>query len=106
MLDILSGQKKGLSVLSRGFSKYASSPEINFSVPNPKEVGEKAAEKFVGFDTDWLDGLTVRTENFWLNLRPSNTELLLRLTIEARDELILERVKKDITELVLSLSKG
>ncbi len=104
MLDILSGQKKSLSALAQSFSKYASLPEINFTVADPKETVRKIAEKFEGFDTDWLDGLTVRTEDFWINLRPSNTEPLLRLTIEARDELILERVKKDVIELINSLS--
>jgi len=104
MLDILSGTKKSLSSLAAAFSKYVSTPEINFKVADPAKAVQEIAKKFEGFNTDRLDGLTVTTEDFWLNLRSSNTEPLLRLTIEAKDELILERVKKDIIELIKCLS--
>ena len=49
---------------------------------------------------NWLDGLTVETPDFWLNIRPSNTEPLVRLNIEAKDEIILNRVKKDLINLI------
>ncbi|MCX6813231.1 MAG: phosphomannomutase/phosphoglucomutase [Candidatus Azambacteria bacterium] len=110
MLDILSGEKKSLSVLASEFSKYVSIPEMNFftksgsasggKVVNPEELIKKIAQNFEGYDIDWLDGLTVRTSDFWLNLRPSNTEPLVRLNIEAKDELVLGRVKDDLMKLI------
>lgn len=100
MLDILSRQNKHLSVLVKEFDKYAAIPETNFRVEDPAEFIKKIARNFEGCEIDWLDGLTVKTADFWLNLRPSNTEPLVRLNIEAKDELILERVKKDIFSLI------
>ncbi|MEK7578780.1 MAG: phosphomannomutase/phosphoglucomutase [Patescibacteria group bacterium] len=100
MLDILSGEKKSLSVLVSELSKYVSIPEINFEISNPQDFIKKIAQSFEGYDVDWLDGLTVRTSDFWLNLRPSNTEPLVRLNIEAKDELILNRIKDGLLKLI------
>ncbi len=110
MLQILSGTKARLSGLAAEFSKYVSIPEINFStkggsasggkIDNPDEFLKKIAQNFEGYDMDWFDGLTVKTEDFWLNIRSSNTEPLVRLNIEAKDELILERTKKDTLALI------
>ncbi len=100
MLQILSSEKKSLSVLVSELSKYVSIPEMNFKINNPQEFIKKIAQNFEGYDTDWLDGLTVRTSDFWLNLRPSNTEPLVRLNIEAKDELILNRVKDDLVSII------
>ncbi|MDP2638943.1 MAG: phosphomannomutase/phosphoglucomutase [Candidatus Azambacteria bacterium] len=105
MLDILSNEQKSLSVLAGEFSKYVAIPEMNFEVGNPEESIKKVAQNFEGYDLDWLDGLTVRTDDFWLNLRSSNTEPLLRLNIEATDELILNRVKTDLVSQIRSFIK-
>lgn len=100
LLDILSNEKKNLSVLVSELSKYVSLPEINFKITNPQEFIKKIAQNFEGYDIDWLDGLTVRTSDFWLNLRSSNTEPLVRLNIEAKNELILNRVKNNLIKLI------
>jgi len=100
MLDILSDENKSLSVLASEFNKYVSIPEMNFTVGNPEEVIKKIAQNFEGYDMDWLDGLSVRTPDFWLNLRLSNTEPLLRLNIEATSEIILNRVKKNLISII------
>ena len=100
MLEILSNEKKSLSVLVSELSKYVSIPEVNFKITNPQEFIKKIAQNFEGYDMDWLDGLSVRTPDFWLNLRPSNTEPLLRLNIEAKDELVLGRVKNDLVSRI------
>jgi len=100
MLDILSNEKKSLSVLVGEFSKYVSIPEMNFKIEQSEEAIKKVAQNFEGYDLDWLDGLSIRTPDFWLNLRPSNTEPLLRLNIEAKNELILNRVKDNLLSLV------
>lgn len=100
MLQILSQTNKNLSVLANELVKYVSIAEINFKITNPDEFIKKIARNFEGYEMNWLDGLTVVTSDFWLNLRPSNTEPLLRLNIEARDEIILNRVKKDLINLI------
>lgn len=100
MLDILSNEKKSLSVLVGEFLRYVSIPEMNFRIEQSEEVIKKVAQNFEGYDLDWLDGLSVRTPDFWLNLRPSNTEPLLRLNIEAKNELILNRVKNNLLSII------
>lgn len=100
MIDILSKEKKALSVLASNFRKYVSVPEINFKIKEPENFIKKIAQNFEGYEIDRLDGLTVTTSDFWLNLRPSNTESLLRLNIEAKDEIILNRIKKDLINLI------
>ncbi|KKS45730.1 hypothetical protein A2567_01085 [Candidatus Azambacteria bacterium RIFOXYD1_FULL_42_11] len=105
MLNVLSSYNKRLSILASEFNKYVAIPETNFKVENPEEFIKKIAQNFEGYEIDWLDGLTVKTDNFWLNLRLSNTEPLVRLNIEAKDELVLERVKNDFLALMEKIKK-
>ena len=100
MLQILSQTNKSLSVLARELTKYVSIAEINLKAANPDEFIKKIAQNFEGYEMNWLDGLTVETPDFWLNIRPSNTEPLVRLNIEAKNEIILNRVKKDLINLI------
>ncbi|HEY8546022.1 MAG TPA: phosphomannomutase/phosphoglucomutase [Acidimicrobiales bacterium] len=76
-----------LSELRKPFDRYAASGEINFRVDDPPAVIDRVAEHFAsveGATTDRLDGLTVDLGDWWCNLRPSNTEPLLRLNLEAQ----------------------
>ncbi|HEU5085265.1 MAG TPA: phosphomannomutase/phosphoglucomutase [Acidimicrobiales bacterium] len=78
----LTGQK--LSELREPFERYAASGEINTTVADPAAVIERVAEAYAAHPQDRLDGLTVDLGDWWFNLRPSNTEPLLRLNLEAR----------------------
>ena len=73
-----------LSEMRTPFDRYAMSGEINTEVPDPLAVIERVAAAFPDGDPDRLDGLTVDLGRWWFNLRPSNTEPLLRLNLEAR----------------------
>ncbi|CAN5655475.1 phosphomannomutase/phosphoglucomutase [soil metagenome] len=72
-----------LSEMRKPFERYMASGEINTEVPDPLAVIEKVAAAFPDGDQDRLDGLTVDLGSWWFNLRPSNTEPLLRLNLEA-----------------------
>jgi phosphomannomutase len=76
-----------LSELRRPFERFAASGEINTTVPDPAAVIERVAAAYAashpGAAVDRLDGLTVQLDGWWFNLRPSNTEPLLRLNLEA-----------------------
>jgi phosphomannomutase len=74
-----------VSVLRKPLERYAASGEINTQVDDPLAVIERVAASFVDADQDRLDGLTVDRGTWWFNLRPSNTEPLLRLNLEAAD---------------------
>jgi phosphomannomutase len=74
-----------LSVVRKPFCRYSSSGEINTEVADAHEVLERVSAEFDGQQQDRLDGLTVDCGSWWFNLRPSNTEPLLRLNLEAAD---------------------
>ena len=88
VLDELSRANTDLSVVRKPFERYSSSGEINTHVDDPPAVLERVAAAYAGKPIDRLDGLTVDCGPWWFNLRPSNTEPLLRLNLEApnRDE--------------------
>ncbi len=75
-----------LSELRRPFERYADSGELNTRVDDPHAVIERVAEHYAELSQDRLDGLTVDAGDWWFNLRPSNTEPLLRLNVEAADD--------------------
>jgi phosphomannomutase len=88
VLELISEAGVPLSELRLPFERYADSGEINSEVDDPAAVIERVADAFKGVPQDRLDGLTVDHGDWWFNLRPSNTEPLLRLNLEAptRDE--------------------
>jgi phosphomannomutase len=74
-----------LSVVRRPYERYAASGEINTEVVDAQAVIERISVQYASFEQDRLDGLTVDCGSWWFNLRPSNTEPLLRLNLEAND---------------------
>jgi phosphomannomutase len=74
-----------LSELRRPFERYANSGEINVEVPDPHAVIDRVAAAFPEGDHDRTDGVTVDMGEWWFNLRPSNTEPVLRINVEAPD---------------------
>jgi phosphomannomutase len=75
-----------LSELRRPVERYAASGEINTRVEDPAAVVERVADHYAELPQDRVDGLTVDGGDWWFNLRPSNTEPLLRLNLEAPDQ--------------------
>jgi phosphomannomutase len=85
VLEQISKAGVPLSALRKPFDRYAASGEINTAVADPAAVIDRVAEAFAAFPQDRVDGLTVDAGDWWFNLRPSNTEPLLRLNLEAPD---------------------
>jgi phosphomannomutase len=85
VLGMLCATTEPLSALRRPYERYADSGEINSTVDDPAGVIEQVAAHFADCSQDRLDGLTVDCGDWWFNLRPSNTEPLLRLNLEAPD---------------------
>jgi phosphomannomutase len=83
VLEAMSRAGRPLSELLRPLDRYAASGEINFRVTDAAAVIEHVSSVFEANDQDRLDGLTVDCGDWWFNLRPSNTEPLLRLNLEA-----------------------
>ncbi len=87
LLEELAGAGVALSEMRRPFDRYASSGEINFAVADPQAATEAASQAYRNHPQDRFDGLTVDCGDWWFNLRPSNTEPLLRLNLEAHSAL-------------------
>jgi phosphomannomutase len=83
LLEELSLADQDLSVVRKPFERYSSSGEINTQVDDTAAVIDHVAAVFADRPQDRLDGLTVDCGDWWFNLRPSNTEPLLRLNLEA-----------------------
>jgi len=94
-----------LSQLLAEHARYPLSGEINSTVADPAGVLERVRAAYAGRDgvtLDELDGLTVTHDDWWFNVRPSNTEPLLRLNAEGRDPATMERVRDDALSLIRS----
>jgi phosphomannomutase len=100
VLEQLSMAGVPLSELRKPFERYAQSGEINTEVADPKAVIEVVAAHFPDIKQDRLDGLTLDFGDWWCNLRPSNTEPLLRLNLEAADRAAVEQHTAEMLALV------
>jgi phosphomannomutase len=92
-----------LSTMLKPYDRYAASGEINTTVDDAAATAkavEAAYEGRDGVDIDHLDGLTVNAKDWWFNLRPSNTEPLLRLNAEATDEPTMTAIRDEVLAIV------
>jgi phosphomannomutase len=102
VLEQLSKNSEPLSEYRQSFERYADSGEINVEVDDPAAVLDRVADHFEGAEQDRTDGLTLDFGEWWVNLRPSNTEPLLRVNLEAPDE---DSCKQHLSE-VLDIVRG
>lgn len=94
----LSGKK--LSELRETYTHYAAIPETNFTVTDKDAVINRLAQEFTDAQQDRFDGLTVTLPDGWFNVRPSNTEPLLRLNAEMHDQAALDALVGRIKALI------
>jgi phosphomannomutase len=102
-LAALGGQAEPLSRLLARYSRYSASGEINTEVTDQAAVTARVRDEFdgrPGVSVDELDGLTVAAPDWWFNLRPSNTEPLLRLNVEAADEARMAGLRDEVLRIV------
>jgi phosphomannomutase len=103
VLAALGSQDEPLSQLLAQYSKHVGSGEINSEVSDQAGAMAKVRNIFAGrpgLSADELDGLTITAPDWWFNLRPSNTEPLLRLNVEAEDDAMLARVTNEVLNIV------
>ena len=97
----LMGSSTTLSDLLKPYNRYSSSGEINSKVKNVTKSIEIVRSKYINqHQVDELDGLTVTAESWWFNLRPSNTEPLLRLNVEANTEKEMVKIRDTVLALI------
>lgn len=108
VLELVRGKGVPLSVLAAEFDGYHRSGEINSEVADHAAVTATVARAFAGRgQSETFDGLTIRDAEagWWINLRPSNTEPLLRLNVEARDAGTMAALRDEVLQIIRS-SRG
>ncbi|MBI5369127.1 MAG: phosphomannomutase/phosphoglucomutase [Planctomycetes bacterium] len=100
VLDLVGGAGRPLSELAAPLRRYVATGELNFRVADPAAAIERVARGYAGAVSDRLDGLSVETADWWMNLRASNTEALLRLNLEARTREAMEAGRREVAALV------
>lgn len=91
------------SSLLKEFDRYVASGEINTKVENVIETSKKVKDFYSqrkDIAIDELDGLTFDSTDWWVNIRPSNTEPLLRLNAEAKDRATMEKVRDEVLSII------
>ena len=100
VLELVSRENKPVSELVRAISTRVRSGEINSHVDNAQERLKILTEHFASGEQDWLDGLTVQYKDWWLNVRPSNTEPLLRLNVEGDTRELMEKGRDEALAVI------
>jgi len=102
LLQVFSKDQRKVSEIITELSPYPKGAEMNFSAPGGPASGwkvavmEKIKQKYSDGEQDFLDGITVTYKDWWFNVRPSNTEPLLRVTIEADTKELLEKKSREL----------
>jgi phosphomannomutase len=102
-LAALGHDDRPLSAILADFSRYAASGEINSEVADQAATTQRVKDVYAaqpGVTTDGLDGLTISGDTWWFNLRASNTEPLLRLNVEAADEVEVAAIRDEVLGLI------
>ncbi|HEX2295287.1 MAG TPA: phosphomannomutase/phosphoglucomutase [Actinomycetota bacterium] len=101
-LEAMSESGASLSEMLRPYRRYSQSGEINSTVADQGAALARLAEAYSDGKQDASDGLTVEFDDWWFNCRPSNTEPLLRLNLEARDDVLMAQKRDEVLALIRS----
>lgn len=102
ILEIVSLESKTLSQILKPFKRYYASGEINSRVEDIPSKLDEIARAYGGGKVDRLDGISVEYEDWWFNVRPSNTEPLIRLNLEAKTGELMEAKRDEVLAVIRS----
>ncbi len=100
LLVELSSIDEPFSAYIKSFKKYVNSGEISLRVENPKEIISLMKEKYIEGKINELDGLSVEYPDVWFNVRASNTEPLLRFSVEGINAGVVEEKKQELQAII------
>jgi phosphomannomutase len=100
LLNLLWKEGRPLSALVAPLARYAKTPEINFEVDDKEGMMREIARRYADAEIDYLDGITISYPTWWANVRPSNTEPLLRLVLEADTQEEMARRREELVALL------
>ena len=102
VMEVIAESKKQLSELVKPLTKYYHSPEINMRVANPDIALGKVRQAFSDGKSTELDGVFISYPDWWLSVRKSNTEPVVRLRLEANTKEKMEKMKEKLVKLITS----
>ena len=100
LLEHISLQNQPVSDIVKPFQKYFHSGEINSEVDDPDKKMKLIEEKYSDAGISDLDGITVTYDDFWFNVRKSNTEPKIRLNLEAKTQQLMEQKRDEVLNLI------
>ncbi len=100
VLNQLSAENTTLKQAADALRKYHGTGEINFKVADKDGLMKQVAATYTDARVDWLDGVTVTYPNWWVNVRPSNTEPLLRMCLEADTPQLMAKKRDELFALL------
>jgi phosphomannomutase len=100
VLEALSAAEDPLSQVLEPFQRYVGSGEINSEVEDQQGMLKRLGDEYRSGKQDLSDGLTVEFDDWWFNCRPSNTEPLLRLNLEARTRQLMEEKRDEVLSII------
>ncbi len=102
LLELVSIENRPLSEIIKPLDRWVRSGEINSTVHDVKGKLQELEDKFAqgAKAVDHLDGLTVDYGNWWFNVRPSNTEPLLRLNVEAKNRALMQEKRDEVLAVI------
>jgi len=102
VLSVISREKKPLSEILNPLSVSFQAEQINIKITDPQKVIESLRSKYENGQINFIDGLSVDFPNWRFNIRPSNTEPVVRLNVEALNKKLMEEKKEEIVEIINS----
>jgi len=102
ILNEISYSRKTMSQLVKGFKRYSNSGQVNFKVADKKSKIKIIEKEFKNGKISHLDGIRIDFKDYWFNVRPSNTENLLRVIVEAKTKSLMQGKLKKIKKLILN----
>lgn len=100
MLELFAKQNNSSSEFIKQYQKYYHSGEINRLVNNKEKIFEELASSYKEAKISTLDGISISYDDFWFNVRASNTENKVRLNLEARTQKIMEEKRDEILKII------
>lgn len=98
--QVVAKHKKPLSEIIKPLQRYVQSGEINSEVEDKEKVLARIKGKYGDGNISEIDGITIEYPDFWFNIRPSNTEPLLRLNLEAKSKELMDAKVKEVLGII------
>ncbi|MFH1207456.1 MAG: phosphomannomutase/phosphoglucomutase [Patescibacteria group bacterium] len=105
LLSLISEHNKPLSAMTAGLNPYAKADEVNIEVNNIPKIIAMVKAKYQDGKQDEMDGVTIEYQDWWVNVRPSNTEPLLRITLEGNTKKIMLQRLAEVQDFIKGVAK-